>query len=94
MKKLFIILVLLLISYTLTFGIDKIDGYKKYKFGMTLSEADSLYDNDKIVDSKYVGVDKELTREIEIYGEVGILSVRFKDDYGLVNIFYYPSDTL
>lgn len=72
------LILLVVTSSTLLICIEKINGYKDFKFGMTLSEADSLYTNDRIEPSQYEGFDNDLIADIQVYGEDGQITVRFK----------------
>ena len=86
MKKLtFILLLLIIITHLLS--IEKLEGYKKYKFGMTIEEADALYDFDKPAKPENLkfgassGIDYMLLYNTKIYNEEAIVMIVFRNKH-------------
>jgi len=60
-------------------GVEKIEGYGGYRFGMDLNEADAVAEEDVVGPCPYPGVYMCLTRPLTLYGEAARLVVQIDD---------------
>lgn len=84
-KNLFILLFVIII--TSLYAIEKLEGYKDYKFGMTIEEADSIYDFDKPISPEnlkhytFLDIDYILFYNTKIYNEKAEVYIYFKNKH-------------
>ena len=85
-------LILLTLSSSLL-ALEKLEGFREYKFGMTLNEADSLYNFDKIEEYSYKNIKYNLAYETTIYEEKDRVNILFENDFLFrIDVSFYKPD--